>query len=467
MLNKFIYKDYYLKSSLAEVLYHSYVKDLPTVDFHNHLNPLELSINNRFNNITEAWILSDPYKYRAMRMCGVKEKGITGSASDKEKFFNWAKTLPKTLGNPLFLWSALELNRVFGIDEFLTERNACEIWEACNTQLQQDGYGAVDILKIFNAESLCTSDDLLDNLSFHQQATKEQGICVLPSLRADSIIGFGNSSFEKWFEKLQDQQSHNVKNLDDYKAAVISQLKKFSNAGCRLADHSLDNGFVFELTSEINASAIFNKWLKTKKINPREIAQLKNHLLFFLAKEYAKRRWILQLHIGAQRFTSTRLRRLSGAAGGFATLGNRCDVGGLCVFFDELEKVNYLPEVILYNLNPADNELFATLTGSYVEDGVPGKIQFGPSWWYNDQYDGIHKQLMALANYSLLSQFVGMTTDSRSVFSFSRHEYFRRILCNQVAEWVQQGNLPNDLSLLSRLVKDISYFNCSRKIFNR
>lgn len=466
MEEDFIHDDYFLQKPLAKELYHMHAKDLPVIDFHNHLNPGHLVTNRKFANLAEAWVLSDPYKHRAMRICGVDENGITGDAPDKDKFLNWAKTLPKTLGNPLFLWSALELKRIFGIDEILKEKNAPEIWEQCNLQLQSEGFGAADILRKFKAETVCTSDDLLDDLTDHRQATEKSGIRVFPSLRGDSIVGFDLPSFKNWFEKLQEKLNQPIQNLDDYKMAILLELKRFRDAGCRLSDHSLDSGFVFDFPSDTAASHIFKKWMDGNELTEEDFIRLKNHLLFFLSEEYAKYNWILQLHIGAHRYTSSRLRRLAGPAGGFATIGNSCDITGLCTFFDGLEKNGNLPKVILYTLNPADNEAFATLTGSYSEDGVPGKIQFGPAWWYNDHYEGIRKQLTALSSHGILSQFIGMTTDSRSVFSFSRHEYFRRVLCNQIATWVDEGNLPNNKELLVKLVRDISYFNSKNWIFN-
>lgn len=464
MKAEYIHKNLFLKSSLAEELYHTHVKELPVLDFHNHLNPKNLAVNKKFENMAEAWVLFDPYKHRAMRICGIPENEITGDASDKKKFDNWAGVLPKTVGNPLYLWSALELKRIFGIDEALSEKNAENIWDQCNSQLQQEGFGAADILKKFNTEILCTSDDLLDDLYIHQQATNKQEIEVLPSLRGDNIIAFDLPSFRNWFEELQKQSNQTIQNLDDYKAIIITHIERFLEAGCQLADHSLDNGFVFDMPTESKASKIFNKWLDKNELSDEELIQLKSHLLIFLGREFAKHNWTLQLHIGAQRFTSSRLRRLAGSAGGYAAIGNSCDVADLCNFLDELEKKSGLPKVILYALNPTDYEVFATITGSYTEDGVSGKIQFGPAWWYNDHYEGIKKHLLAISNYGLLSQFIGMTTDSRSVFSFSRHEYFRRILCNQIAEWVGKGNLPNDLELLSQLAKDVSYSNCKDKI---
>jgi glucuronate isomerase len=459
MTKKYLHDNFYLKSDLAVRLFHGTAKDLPVIDFHNHLNPKDLAINRKFENIADAWVLFDPYKHRAMRIAGIPENEITGSAPDKQKFLNWAGTVPKTLGNPLFVWNALELKRIFNIDEILTEKNAGEIWNECNSQLTNDGFGAVDILKKFRIETASTSDDLLDDLTFHNEATETQGIEVFPSLRGDSILNIEQIPFKLWFEKLQKYTNQHISNLDDYKIALIGQLNKFSDAGCRLADHSLDSGFQYCSPSETRASKAFERWMNGHELKSEEITQFKNYMLQFLGEEYSKQNWTLQLHIGAHRYTSSRLRKLAGSAGGYATIGVSCDIAGLCSFIDSLESARNLPRIILYTLNPADNEAFAALTGSYAEDGVPGKIQFGPGWWYNDQYEGIRKQLTGLASYGLLGQFIGMTTDSRSVFSFSRHEYFRRILCNIIAEWVENENLPNDYDLLSNLVKNISYMN--------
>lgn len=461
---KYINDNFLLKSGLAVALFHSAVKNLPLLDYHNHLNPADLATNRKFRNISDAWVLTDPYKHRAMRICGVPENGITGDAPDKEKFMNWAATVPKTLGNPLFSWNALELKRVFAIDEFLSEKNAGEIWGQCNAQLEREGFGTVDILKKFGAEVLCTSDDLLDDLAVHQKATAEQQIQVYPSLRGDSAVNIGQPGFKNWLEKLEMVTGHGINTWDDFKSAIVFRLDKFAEAGCRLADHSLDGGFKFEKSAEADAAGMFKNFMDGIIPNEEELAGYKNYMLHFLGTEYSKRNWALQLHIGAQRFTSSRLRNLAGAAGGFATMGNSCDIAGLCSFLDELEKKDGLPKIILYTLNPSDNEAFATLTGSFAEDGVPGKIQFGPGWWYNDQYGGIRKQLTDLASHGLLCQFIGMTTDSRSVFSFSRHEYFRRILCNLLAEWAENGNLPNDFEMLSKLVGDIGYYNSKKYI---
>ncbi len=466
-MRQYLHENFLLSSSLAEKLYHSNAKDLPVFDYHNHLNPADLAVNRKFGNMVDAWVKFDPYKHRAMRICGVPESGITGTAFDEEKFLNWAGVVPKIIGNPLYMWTALELKRIFGVDEAFSAKNGAAVWEHCNQLLAKDGFGAVDILKKFGVETLCTSDDLLDNVSDHQKATNEQGINVFPSLRGDSMLNFEMPAMVDWFKKLKGQTQIAISKLEDFKQALIERLDTFHAAGCRLADHSLDGGFVFVKPDGAGTEELFQAWLSNGVLGFDEAIRLKNHILGFLGKEYAQRGWILQLHIGAHRYTSSRLRKKVGPAGGFATLGKACDVAGLCAFWDYLEQDDKLPKTVLFTLNPADNEMFATTTGSFAQDNVPGKIQFGPGWWYNDHFAGIKAQLEALSNYGLISQFIGMTTDSRSVFSFSRHEYFRRILCNQLAEWVKEGNLPHDVELLSEMVRNISYFNSNKWIFNK
>ncbi|NJN27520.1 MAG: glucuronate isomerase [Cyclobacteriaceae bacterium] len=459
-------EDFLLQSQMGKRLFYEVAKDLPIIDYHNHLCPQDLATNRQFKNLAEAWVLHDPYKHRAMRICGVPEQQITGDASDESKFMHWAKTLPKTIGNPLHLWSAMELKEVFDLDESLNEHNAREIWDRCNELLQQPGYGAMDMLRQFKVEKLCTSDVLLDDLEAHQKASKFHGISVLPSLRGDAILAVDTPDFDNWLQKLQHATQVVITSLDHYKHAISVKLNDFDSAGCCLADHSLDAGFVFLPTTAASAQAIFKKLVQKDQVSVQELSVIKNHLLEFLGKEYARRNWVLQLHIGAQRFTSSRLRKLAGPAGGYAGMGFACDIRGLAQLIDRMELEGLLPKTILFTLNPVDNEAFATLTGSYAQDGIVAKIQFGPAWWYNDQYHGIIKHLQDIASFGLLSQFIGMTTDSRSVFSFSRHEYFRRILCDQIGTWVAQGVMPADESLLAQLVKDIAYFNSKQWIFN-
>jgi glucuronate isomerase len=347
----------------------------------------------------------------------------------------------------------------------LTGKNADHIWQHCNDKLTEDGFKALGLLKQFNTECICTSDDLTDDISLHRTATNlKMGVTVLPSLRSDAIISFEAPSFKSWLNKLAGEE---IESLADYKFAIIKKLDSYKAAGCRLADHSLDAGFVFVSPDEIEGEKQFAKVLAGEMIQDHELLNLKSVILVFLGKEYARRSWIMQLHIGAHRYTSSRLRKLAGPAGGYASLGKTCDIGSLASFLDTLEQDNLLPRTILYTLNPADNEAFATLTGSYAQDGVAGKVQFGPAWWYNDHYEGIRQQLTALSSYGLMGHFVGMTTDSRSLLSFSRHEYFRRVVCNLIGEWTESGLLPNDAELLNGLVADISYYNSKRMIEGR
>jgi len=377
-------RDFMLKTKTAQRLYHEHAEGLPIIDFHNHLSAGDLADDRRFDNITQLWLASDPYKHRAMRIAGVPERLITGDASDREKFDAWAATVPKTVGNPLFHWTALELKRYFDIGEFLTPETAAWIWDACNDRR----YTARQL--VANVECLCTSDRLNDDLSAHARLAsfKTQ---VLPSVR-------------------------------DAETLDVARFDEFQRLGCRLADHGTDN---FQT-------------------------------LLPLAREYARRGWSMQLHFGAQRETSSRLRKLAGPAGGYATIGNKCDIPSLCRFLDDLEKEDCLPRTILYPLNPSDYAAIATLTGSF-----PGKVQFGPAWWYNDHVLGIRQHLDALASYGLLSTFIGMTTDSRCFLSMVRHEYFRRVLCDWLGEKVEDGELPSDLG---RLVRAVAYENARQWI---
>ena len=453
--------DFLLSNAYGKRLFHEVAEGLPIIDWHNHVDPSVLATNKTFDNIYQLWVQNDPYKHRAMRIFGIEESLITGSEStDYEKFVAWAKCLPHTVGNPLFHWSCMELKTIFGIDSVLTFDNALEIWEKANPILKQKNYGALDILSRFKVEMLCTSDDLLDDLAHHTTLSENgSDVACLPSLRSDSIINFNQSSFFNWLEKLENITKIKVNSLENYKKAVVQRLDFFDEKGCLLSDHSLDGGFRFIQTDPSVSARIFSKFLEKKTLTNTEFVRLQSHVLHFLGIEYAKRDWKMQLHIGAHRFTSSRLRQKVGAAGGFAGIGNTADIASICSFLDELDLKNSLPKTILYTLNPADNAAFATLTGSFSTDNVQGKIQFGPAWWYNDHYEGIRQQLLDLSSYGLLSTTIGFTTDSRSILSFTRHDYYRRILCNLLGEWVEQGKLPDDWGFLSNLVRRVAYEN--------
>jgi glucuronate isomerase len=463
---EFLGSNYFLSNKVSEELFHQIAQPLPIVDYHNHIDVVHLATNKKFANIGELWVSNDPYKHRAMRINGVPEKYITGDSTDKEKFMHWAKTLTKTMGNPLFHWSYLELEKVFGIKKILSQSTADFIWNSCNEQLQDSKFTAIPLLERWNVDTLCTSDYWFDDLSLHHKASSISKFKVFPSLRSD--IANNVSLWEKFnfIENLSMIYQNEINTLTDFQFALHKQLHYFNEKGCKLSDHALDAGFVFIPTSEAEAAPLFKTWITNQSLNYREIIQLQSYILSFLGQEYAKLGWTIQLHIGAQRYTSSKLRTLAGSSGGFAGIGNSADIASICSFFDVLDSDESLPNVILYTLNPSDNESFATLTGSFSQDGKACRIKFGPAWWYNDHFNGIKDNLLSVANYSLLSQFVGMTTDSRSILSFSRHDYFRRILCNIIGEWVNKGLLPNDMGLLKELITSICYTNSKQMISN-
>ncbi|MEM7108182.1 MAG: glucuronate isomerase [Bacteroidota bacterium] len=452
-----------LRDDLAVMLYQE-VESLPIIDYHNHISPRDIATARQYGNLAEIWVTGDPYKHRAMRICGVAEEYITGNASDYKKYSAWAETLPKTIGNPLFHWSQLEMFRVFGIQDMLDKDAAKRVWEQSNQLLEQADYSALNVLKRWNIEMLCTSDHWLEDLKVHQSASSVSGISIRPSLRADAALSFQSTDFMHFLRQLENCISSSVSSLEEYEEALLNRLRYFQAQGCIFSDHALDVGFSFELPTAQQASSFFQMVLKGKPLTNIQYVQLQSYVLYFLSKQYARMNWTMQLHVGAYRTTSTRLRKLAGTAGGYAAIGGTTSIVDLCKFFDALEQVELLPDIILYNLSPGDNETFAVLTGSFVEDGKPAKVQFGPAWWYNDHLQGIENHLLAIANYSLLSQFIGMTTDSRSILSFSRHEYFRRILCTTVSSWVSNGVLPNKESYLIELVRAISYDNAKRII---
>lgn len=464
-MENFINEDFLLTTEVSRQLYHKVAKKLPVIDFHNHLEPKKLAENYHFTDFSDLWLNSDPYKHRIMRIAGIDEEVITGSAvSGKERYEAWAALFPRIIGSPLFHWSCMELKRFFGIDTILSQSNAEEVWEICNNTLQQPGWGMLDILQKCQVEMLCTSDDLLADLTLHSRASKQpQGIIVKPSLRADSIIAFSDFSFRNFVLQLSELSGIQIEGLEDYLNAIDNRLDVFTKAGCEYADHSLDAGFKFIPIRREEASSLFEKLLKEKReLSLEDTVKLQSYLLLFMGRRYAQRNWGMQLHIGAKRDTNAKLRKRLGPAGGYAAIGSTCDVNSLVRFLDMLNEDDLLPRTILYTLNPADNAVFATLTGSYASCGILGKVQFGPAWWYNDHLEGMTKQLQSLSSYGLLSSFIGMTTDSRSVLSFSRHEYFRRVLCRFIGEKVAEGEFPEDMDLLENIIKDICYRNCKK-----
>ena len=455
----FINRDFLLETEAASELFHSYAEGAPVVDYHNHLEVKDICDDRHFGNIGLLWVAEDKYKHRAMRMAGVDEEYISGKASDYEKFLKWCQVLPRLVGNPLFHWSCFEMKQIFGVDELPCSDNADQIWTHCNSLLQKEEFSNNAILRRFSVRKLTTSDDFTSDISLHRKATAVSGIDVTPSLRADSALAFGSDSFASWLDKLSGGRP--VDSLDCYLSLLSEHLDLFDQSGCRLADHALDNGFRFIRTSRTIAQELFSRVMDGEK---PDLTPLRSFLLEYLAEEYGRRSWVMQLHIGAERWTSSRLRKLSGPAGGYACPGNSVQVNSLCDFLDALDCRDRLPGVILYTLNPADNAILSTMTGSFATSGRQ-KIQFGPAWWYNDHKCGIEENLAALSSYSILSNSIGMTTDSRTILSFSRHEYFRRILCNWFGGQMTRGELPSNLDFLGQTVLDIAYRNALKWIY--
>ena len=460
----FIDQDFLLTHDLARYLYHEVAYGLPIIDFHNHLPPDQIAQDTRPENLATLWVTADQYKHRAMRINGIAESGITGDAPAFEKYMNWVRTLPNTLGNPLYPWSYLELKRVFDVDTVLDEQNARAVWEQCNERIQSGAVSPVALLKQWRVEALCTSDDLLDDVSVHSEASRH-GVSVRPSLRTDTMVDT-SEAFRTWCDRLAVLTDVSITDLTGYEAAIEQRLDRFSEAGCVLADQALDAGFGFTVTDKATADRVFKRLIAGESLSEPDEIVLKSYLLFFIGKSCAERHWAWQLHIGAQRSTSTRLKNRVGGAGGYATIGSATDITTLVSLLDTLDLAGQLPRLILYNLNPVDNAALATLTGSFSEDGVAAKIQFGPAWWYNDHYAGITRQLTDLASHSLLPHSIGMTTDSRSFLSMSRHEYFRRIFCQWVADGVTKGLLPGDTGILQKLVESVCYENAKKWILN-
>jgi glucuronate isomerase len=463
-MSPFIHDDFLLRSKTARRLYHEFAASAPIFDYHCHLDPRDLAADRRFSDLAELWVTGDPYKHRAMRLAGVPEAAITGAAPAREKFDRWAATVPLTLGNPLHHWTALELKRYFDVDAPLTAQSAASIWAAANARLTEPGFSARALLVRRGVAAVCTSDRLLDDLAPHSTlANSGAAVRVLPSLRADDVVAIESAEYAEWLRQLGAATGGAIADYDAFCAAVGRRLDVFGRAGCRLSDHGLDD-FSYLSVSGADTAALFARRLRGEGLAAGDVVRLRSGLLRFLGGEYARRGWILQLHLGAQRRTSSRLRRLAGPAGGYAGIGRTCDVPSLCAWFDDLEQAGVLPRTIMYPLNPADFVPLAVLTGSYAEEGVAGKLQLGPAWWFNDHAAGMRAQLEAVANHSLLSGFIGMTTDSRSLLSMVRHEYFRRVFCDWLGEQVEAGTMPSGDAELGSLVRAVVFANAQRAL---
>ncbi len=458
----FINDNFMLKNNTGERLYHEHAKGMPIFDYHCHLDPREIAENARFENIAQIWLKGDHYKWRALRANGIEEKFITGGASDKEKFMKWAQTIPYCMGNPLYHWTHLELKRYFGIDDLLSPKTAEEIWEKCNDQLGDKGYTARSFIEKSNVKVLCTTDDPADSLEHHiaLKNDKSFNVKVLPAFRPETCLKPNSSDFVKWVGKLESVSGIRIESFEDLKSALENRVNFFHEAGCRLSDHSLEP-VVFEEGSEEAADKALRKAVLGETLSEYEAGIYVTQMILFLGRQYCKKGWVMQFHIGALRNNSRRMLDLVGANAGFDSIGDSNIAEPLSRLLNSLDETDELPKTILYCLNPGDNEVLATMAGNFTGEGVPGKVQFGSGWWYNDQKDGMIRQLTALSNLGLLSRFVGMLTDSRSLLSYTRHEYFRRILCNLIGEWVEAGEIPDDMELLGNMVRDICFNNAN------
>lgn len=463
-MKQFLDENFLLSNETAVRLYHDYAKDMPIIDYHCHLSPQEIYENKTFKNITEAWLYGDHYKWRAMRANGVEEQFVTGGegASDYDRFLAWAKTVPQTIGNPLYHWSHLELQRYFGIHDLINEKNAPAIWEKVNAQLNGEGFGARDFIKKSNVKVVCTTDDPTDSLEYHIKIKeiKDFDVLVLPSFRPDKGLEINRATFLPWVDKLGQVVGQAIDSYDQLLTALESRIRFFHSVGGRVSDHALDYVAYAETTKD-QAAAIFAKALKGEAVSLEEEKQYKTYTLVFMGKLYAELGWAMQFHINAARNNNSRMFGKLGPDTGYDSINDSSLAYPLAKLLDALDSDDALPKTILYSLNPKDHYVLGTIIGSFQGGGIPGKIQLGSAWWFLDTRDGMLEQMKALSNLGLFSRFVGMLTDSRSFLSYTRHEYFRRIVCNLIGEWVENGEAPNDLELLGDIVKNISYNNAN------
>lgn len=461
-MKKFLDENFLLQSETAQKLYHEYAEMQPIIDYHCHLVPSMVANDHQFKTITEAWLGGDHYKWRAMRTNGISEKYITGKeTSDWEKFEKWAETVPYTMRNPLYHWTHLELKTAFGIEKLLSPKTAREIYDACNEKLQSPEYSARNLMRRYNVEVVCTTDDPIDSLEFHQKTSNDGfEIKMLPTWRPDKAMAVENASgFRSYVEKLAIVSGITIHTFEDMIAALRKRQDYFEAMGCKLSDHGIEEFYAEDYT-EAEIKSIFNKIYGGNELNADEILKFKSAMMVIFAEMDWEKGWTQQFHYGVIRNNNTRLFNQVGPDTGFDSIGTFNTAKALSKFLNRLDVNNKLAKTIIYNLNPADNEMVATMIGNFQDGTVAGKIQFGSGWWFLDQKDGMEKQMNSLSVLGLLSRFVGMLTDSRSFLSYPRHEYFRRTLCNLIGNDVENGLLPSsELDFIGKMVSDISYHN--------
>jgi glucuronate isomerase len=453
--------DFLLSNKQAKILYHNYAAKLPIIDYHNHLSPKEIAENKNFENLTDIWLKGDHYKWRAMRALGVNEKLITGNTSDAEKFDAWATVFPQTVRNPLFHWSQMELKNTFGIDIYLNEKSSKSIYKTASEMLPKKSHSTQSLLNNYKVELVGTTDDPCDDLSYHKQISESSFTAkVLPTFRPDKIFNIADrANFINYLQALEKASGIKVYNISDLLAALEKRVNYFHKHGCRIADHGL-----ISMPSQVSFTSALEKEFaqfvqgknKNTFSNPDRFV---GAILFSLCKMYHKKGWVQQFHLGPIRNNNTRIMGLVGVDAGTDSIGDYPQAVNLSQFLNALDQRDQLAKTILYNINPADNEVFATMCGNFNDGSLKGKVQFGSGWWFLDQKQGMENQLNALSNMGLISTFIGMTTDSRSFLSYARHEYFRRILCNLLGSDMENGLIPNDEKWIGEIVQNISYFN--------
>jgi glucuronate isomerase len=456
----FPHKNFLLQNSTARQLYEEYAQPMPIIDYHNHLPPGEIANDHNFENLTQIWLYGDHYKWRAMRINGVSEAYCTGEKSDWEKFEKWAETVPYTLRNPLFHWTQLELNRYFGIEKTLSPSTAREIYEECSAKLRTKEYSVKNLLKKMNVQVLCTTDDPLDNLEHHQKL-KNDGfeIKVIPAFRPDKAMQVEDpSAFNEYLKNIERAAGVCISSFDEYLVALKGRHDYFAKMGCSVSDHGLEHLYAEDF-SDNEVRSLFLKLRDGKNLNIDEVRKMKSALLFQFAIWDWEKGWVQQFHLGARRNNNRRMLNKLGTDTGWDSIGDFSQGESLAKFLDRLDNHNQLAKTIIYNINPADNALMATMIGNFCDGSTPGKLQWGSAWWFLDQKEGMTRQINTLSNMGLLSRFVGMLTDSRSFLSFPRHEYFRRILCNIFGEEMEKGELPDDVPWVGKLIQDICYNN--------
>jgi len=463
MMKPFMDNDFLLESKTARTLYHDYAAKMPIIDYHCHVSPKEIALDIKFDNIAAAWLGGDHYKWRIIRACGVDEKYITGDAEAREKFQKFAESLPYAIGNPLYHWTHLELRRYFDCNLTLDPKNADAIWELCNKRLAQEDMSVKGLIRQSKVTHICTTDDPIDSLEWHKQMQEDPSweVKVLPTFRPDKAINIDKPGFLEYISALSNASGVKINSIDDLYTALINRIDFFTSVGCVISDHGLD--YVTWVDGcEDNAGAIFAKVLAGGVADAKEAETFKAAMMVFLAKEYATQNWVMQIHYGAARNVNSSMFEKLGPDTGFDSISGRECSAAMYKLLDAANRGGSLPRTVLYSLNPNDDAYLASAIGSFQGSGMPGKIQHGSGWWFNDTKTGMISQMTSLANLGVLGNFVGMLTDSRSFLSYTRHEYFRRILCDLIGGWVENGEYPDDIEYLGSMIQNISYNNAMR-----